>query len=80
MTGRIMQSDYMHWAKFKKPVRYPLTTSEVPHFRMDRFDLGLDDLDMDGASHPRYAPLRERTAGSVFARIEMSSQIDQFSR
>ena len=30
-----MQSDYMHWAKFKPPVRYPLTGSEVPHFRMD---------------------------------------------
>jgi aspartate/methionine/tyrosine aminotransferase len=57
-----MQSDYMHWAKFKKPVRYALTTSEVPHFQMDRFSLGLADLDMDGASHPRYAPLRERIA------------------
>jgi len=60
MTGRIMQSDYMHWAKFKKPVRYALTMSEVPHVRMDRFPLTLADLDMDGASHPRYAPLRER--------------------
>src|SRR4029078_8436927 len=57
-----MQSDYMHWAKFKRPVRYALTTSEVPHFRMDSLLLGLADLDMDGASHPRYAPLRERIA------------------
>ena len=56
---RSMQSDYMHWAKFKKPVRYQLTSSEVPHFRMDRFPIALADLDMDGASHPRYAPLRE---------------------
>ena len=54
-----MQSDYMHWAKFKPPVRYPLTSSEVPHFRMDRLPIGLHDLDLDGASHPRYAPLRE---------------------
>ena len=60
MTDRIMQSDYMHWAKFKKPVRYALTMSEVPHVRMDAFPLTLADLDMDGASHPRYAPLRER--------------------
>ena len=56
---RAMQSDYMHWAKFKPAVRYPLTSSEVPHFRMDRLPISLDDLDMDGASHPRYAPLRE---------------------
>ncbi|NUT01437.1 MAG: pyridoxal phosphate-dependent aminotransferase [Sphingomonas sp.] len=59
MTDRIMQSDYMHWAKFKPPVRYALTSSEVPHFRMDRLPIALSDLDMDGASHPRYAPLRE---------------------
>src|SRR6478672_1628841 len=57
---RSMQSDYMHWAKFKRPVRYALTASEVPHFRMDRFPLTLADLDMDSASHPRYPPLRER--------------------
>jgi aspartate/methionine/tyrosine aminotransferase len=59
MIDRIMQSDYMHWAKFKSPVQYPLTSSEVPHFRMDRLPIDVGDLDMDGASHPRYAPLRE---------------------
>ena len=59
---RAMQSDYMHWAKFKTPVRYQLTASEVPHFRLDRFPIGLADLDLDGASHPRYAPLREAIA------------------
>ncbi|MEP7131147.1 MAG: pyridoxal phosphate-dependent aminotransferase [Sphingomicrobium sp.] len=58
-----MQSDYMHWAKFKAPVRFALTGSEVPHFRMDSLDLSLADLDLDGASHPRYAPLREAIAG-----------------
>jgi aspartate/methionine/tyrosine aminotransferase len=59
---RTMQSDYMHWAKFKKPVRFPLTGSEPPHFRMDSLDWSIDDLDLDGASHPRYVPLRERIA------------------
>lgn len=54
-----MYSDYMHWAKFKKPVRFPLTGSEVPHFRMDSLPISIADLDLDGASHPRYAPLRE---------------------
>lgn len=58
-TRRIMQSDYMHWAKFKPPVRFALTGSEVPHFRMDSLGISLADLDLDGASHPRYAPLRE---------------------
>jgi len=56
---RAMQSDYMHWAKFKKPVRYALTSSEVPGFRMDTLPWTIADLDTDGASHPRYPPLRE---------------------
>ncbi|HEX8842303.1 MAG TPA: pyridoxal phosphate-dependent aminotransferase [Sphingomicrobium sp.] len=59
---RAMQSDYMHWAKFKAPVRFALTGSEVPHFRMDSLPIGLADLDLDGASHPRYPPLREAIA------------------
>ena len=57
-----MQSAYMHWAKFKAPVRFALTGSEVPHFRMDSLPLSIAGLDLDGASHPRYAPLRERIA------------------
>ena len=59
---RAMLSDYMHWAKFKPPVRYQLTGSEVPHFRMDSLPVSLADLDLDGASHPRYRPLREAVA------------------
>jgi aspartate/methionine/tyrosine aminotransferase len=57
-----MKSDYMHWAKFKPSVRYALTTSEVPHFRMDSLPIGVADIELDGASHPRYAPLREAIA------------------
>lgn len=55
-----MQSDYMHWFKVQKPVRINLSSSEVPHFRLDRLPLEIGELDLDGASHPRYAPLRER--------------------
>jgi aspartate/methionine/tyrosine aminotransferase len=52
----------MHWAKFKPPVRFQLTGSEVPHFRMDSLPISIADLDLDGASHPRYPPLREAIA------------------
>ncbi len=58
-----MQSDYMHWFKYQKPVRYSLSSSEVPHFRLDRLPLTIDRLDLDGASHYRYAPLRQAIAG-----------------
>jgi hypothetical protein len=50
----------MHWAKFQKPMRYCLSSSEVPHFHLDRLPLMFADLELDGASHPRYRPLRER--------------------
>jgi aspartate/methionine/tyrosine aminotransferase len=65
-----MRSDYMHWAKFKPPVRYPLTMSEVPHFRMDSLPISIADFDLDGASHPRYAPLREAIAHRYGVSIE----------
>ena len=59
MIGRgSMQSDYMHWFKVQAPVSFNLSSSEVPHFRLDRLPLAIGDLDLDGASHPRYAPLR----------------------
>ncbi len=67
---RIMQSDYMHWAKFKRPVRYQLTGSEVPHFRMDSLAITVADLDLDGASHPRYPPLRDTIARRYDVSIE----------
>jgi len=40
-------------------VRFALTGSEVSHFRMDSLPISIADLDLDGASHPRYRPLRE---------------------
>jgi aspartate/methionine/tyrosine aminotransferase len=57
-----MQSEYMHWAKFQRPVRYSLSSSDVTHFRLDRLPLTIGDLDLDGASHIRYAPLRRAIA------------------
>jgi aspartate/methionine/tyrosine aminotransferase len=75
-TGRILQSDYMHWAKFKPAVRYPLTTSEVPHFRMDTLGVTIADLDLDGASHPRYRPLRERIGDRYGVSVEQVVSAD----
>jgi aspartate/methionine/tyrosine aminotransferase len=73
---RTMQSDYMHWAKFKKSVPYQLTSSEVPHFRMDALDWSKDDLDLDGASHPRYAPLRQRIAARYGVSVDQVVSAD----
>lgn len=59
---RAMQSDYMYWAKTQAVVRYPLGSSEVPHFRLDRFPIEISQLELDGASRYRYPALREAIA------------------
>lgn len=59
---RVLQSDYMHWAKIQKSVRYELASSEVPNFRMDRWPIDLAALELDGASRFRYPPLRKAIA------------------
>ena len=59
---RAMQSDYMYWAKTRAPVLYPLGSSEVPHFRMDRWEIDPAELELDGMSSYRYPPLREAIA------------------
>jgi hypothetical protein len=59
MSRRVLQSEYMHWAKNQRPVTYALSSSEVPHFPLDRLDISIADLALTGASHYRYRPLRE---------------------
>ncbi|HMG46272.1 MAG TPA: pyridoxal phosphate-dependent aminotransferase [Allosphingosinicella sp.] len=59
---RTLQSDYMYWAKTQPDVRYNLASSEVPHFRLDRFAIDLAALELDGASRYRYPPLRDAIA------------------
>ena len=76
IRSRLTQSDYMHWAKFKAPVRHALTTSEVPHFRLDRLPISVADLELDGASHPRYGPLRERIAARYGVKVEQVVSAD----
>ena len=62
MSARTLSSEYMHWAKTQIPARFNLASSEVPHFRLDRFDISLGELELDGASRYRYPELREKIA------------------
>ncbi|MDQ8757807.1 pyridoxal phosphate-dependent aminotransferase [Sphingosinicella sp. LHD-64] len=57
-----MASDYMYWAKTQAPVRYGLSSSEVPPCRLDRFPVTIADLELDGASRYRYPALRAAIA------------------
>ncbi|WP_395611972.1 pyridoxal phosphate-dependent aminotransferase [Allosphingosinicella sp.] len=60
--SRILQSEYMYWAKNQQPVTYTLGSSEVPHFHMDQWQIDPAMLELDGASRYRYPPLREAIA------------------
>ena len=59
---KAMQSEYMYWAKTRTPVRYNLGSSEVPHVRMDRWEIDLAELELDGMSTYRDPPLRAAIA------------------
>jgi len=61
----------MHWAKFQTPVRFSLSSSDVTHFRLDSLPLTIGDLDLDGASHIRYGPLRQKIAERYGVTAEM---------
>ncbi|NNM77872.1 aminotransferase class I/II-fold pyridoxal phosphate-dependent enzyme [Sphingomonas sp. ID1715] len=56
---RVLQSEYMYWAKNQPAARFPLSSSEVPACHLDRFPITLADLELDGRSRYRYLPLRE---------------------
>lgn len=60
--SRAIRSEYMHWAKTQPPARFNLASSEVDHFRLDRFPIGIEELELDGASRYRYPPLRRAIA------------------
>lgn len=60
--ARPMRSEYMHWAKNQPQRRFHLASSEVAHFRLDRLPIAIEALELDGASHYRYPPLRQAIA------------------
>jgi len=72
---RAMASDYMYWAKTRKPVRFALGSSEVLPFHLDRLGVDVAGLELDGASYYRYPPLREaigRMHGVTAERVVMA--------
>src|SRR5207237_5938016 len=62
VTARVLESEYMYWAKNQAPVRYNLASSEVPHFAMSDWVIDPAMLELDGASRYRYPPLRAAIA------------------
>ncbi len=74
--SRILQSEYMFWAKNQTPVTYALGSSEVPHFHMSDWAIDPAELELDGASRYRDPPLREAIARKAGVTPDMVTMAD----
>jgi aspartate/methionine/tyrosine aminotransferase len=61
--GRVLQSEYMRFAKLDTGARYGLASSGVADCALAELGASLDDLALHGPNSYGYAPLVERIAG-----------------
>jgi len=61
-AGRIMRSEYMHWAKTQAQARYNLAGSGVAHYPLAELPVKVEDLEINGPSQYGYAPLQKALA------------------
>lgn len=62
MTPRVMQSDYMHFAKFGAGATYNLASSGVAGADLADLGLTMDDLALHGVNTSGYRPLLQKVA------------------
>jgi aspartate/methionine/tyrosine aminotransferase len=62
VTGRVMSSEYMHWAKTQSQARFGLAGSGLMHYPMADFPAKLEDIDLNGPSGYGYQPLQRAIA------------------
>jgi aspartate/methionine/tyrosine aminotransferase len=70
MTERVLQSDYMHFAKFGADARFNLATSGVANCTLADLRLGMDDLALHGVNTSGYRPLMEKIAARFGVPVE----------
>jgi aspartate/methionine/tyrosine aminotransferase len=62
MSDRVLQSDYMHFAKYGADARYNLATSGVAPCDLADLGVTMDDLALHGVNAGGYRPLMEKVA------------------
>jgi aspartate/methionine/tyrosine aminotransferase len=60
--NRVMNSEYMQWAKSHAQVKYNLAVSGVPNYPFSKLHVKLEDLAITGDSRYGYEPLQEAIA------------------
>ncbi|HEY6331365.1 MAG TPA: pyridoxal phosphate-dependent aminotransferase [Blastocatellia bacterium] len=61
-TGRVLSSEYMHWAKTRSAARYNLATSGVMNFPLNGLPVTLGDLEITSGGSYGYEPLQQALA------------------
>lgn len=61
-NGRAVSSTYLEWAKLCSQAKYNLATSGITSYPLVELDIGLQDLEINGAGPYGTAPLQERLA------------------
>ena len=62
MTGRVLSSDYMHWAKTQASARFNLATSGIPNLPIAELPARIEELELTSDSGYGYPPLQEALA------------------
>jgi hypothetical protein len=61
-AGRVMSSEYMHWAKLHSHARFNLATSGMQNFPLSELPVRVEDLEITGTSRYGFEPLQNALA------------------
>jgi aspartate/methionine/tyrosine aminotransferase len=61
-NGRVMSSEYMHWAKTRSHAKFNLANSGVIGYPLRELPVKIEDLEINGPSYYGYEPLQKALA------------------
>jgi aspartate/methionine/tyrosine aminotransferase len=61
-TGRVMNSEYMTWAKTRSQARFNLASSGLANYPLAELPVSIEELELSGQSFYGYAPLQQALA------------------
>jgi len=70
MPQRIMNSEYIDWAKTRSHAKYNLATSGIMSYSLRELGVTLDDVELSGPSFYGYEPLQQALAAKTGAPVD----------
>jgi aspartate/methionine/tyrosine aminotransferase len=68
--GRVMSSEYMHWAKTRAAARFNLASSGLKPYSLAELPVKIEDLELSGPSFYGYEPLQQALAAKCGVPVE----------